>query len=141
MSENKTKPEKTSVPDFINSVEDEQKRKDSFALLELFKSITKEEPVMWGPSIIGFGEYHYKYASGREGDFLITGFSPKKAALTLYLMGCMENQFTHLMEKLGKYKMGVGCLYIKKLTDVDPDILKQLISESFEFMKAKYPAK
>ncbi len=141
MADNKTKPEKTSVPDFINSVEDEQKRKDSFALLELFKSITKEEPVMWGPSIIGFGEYHYKYASGREGDFLITGFSPRKAALTLYLMGCMENEFVHLMEKLGKYKMGVGCLYIKKLTDVDPDILKQLISESFDFMKANYPTK
>lgn len=141
MAENKTKPEKTSVPDFINSVEDEQKRKDSFALLELFKSITKEEPVMWGPSIIGFGEYHYKYASGREGDFLITGFSPRKTALTLYLMGCMENEFVHLLEKLGKYKMGVGCLYIKKLTDVDPEILKQLISESFDFMKANYPTK
>lgn len=141
MADNKTKPEKTSVPDFINSVEDEQKRKDSFALLELFKSITKEEPVMWGPSIIGFGEYHYKYASGREGEFLITGFSPRKAALTLYLMGCMENEFVHLMEKLGKYKMGVGCLYIKKLTDVDPEILKQLISESFDFIKANYPTK
>lgn len=141
MADNKTKPEKTSVPDFINSVENEQKRKDSFALLELFKSITKEEPVMWGPSIIGFGEYHYKYASGREGDFLITGFSPRKAALTLYLMGCMENEFVHLMEKLGKYKMGVGCLYIKKLTDVDPEILKQLISESFDFIKANYPTK
>lgn len=137
MEINKTKPEKTSVADFIISVEDEQKRKDSIALLELFKSITKAEPVMWGPSIIGFGEYHYKYASGREGDFLITGFSPRKAALTLYLMGCRGNQYTHLMGKLGKYKMGVGCLYIKKLTDIDPEILKQLISESFEFMKAK----
>lgn len=141
MAENKTKTEKTSVLDFINSVEDERKRKDSLSLLELFKSITKEEPVMWRPSIIGFGEYHYKYASGREGDFLITGFSPRKAASTLYLMGCMENEFTHLMEKLGKYKMGAGCLYIKKLTDVDPEVLKQLISESFDFMKAKYPAK
>lgn len=141
MAENKTKPEKASVIDFINSVEDEQKRKDSHFLLEIFKSITGEEPVMWGPSIIGFGEYHYTYDSGREGDFLITGFSPRKAALTLYLMGCMENEFTHLMGELGKYKTGVGCLYIKKLTDVDPDILKQLIAGNFEFMKAKYPSK
>ena len=141
MAENKTKPEKTSVLDFINSVEDEQKRKDSFALLKLFKSITKEEPVMWGPSIIGFGEYHYKYASGREGDFLITGFSPRKVALTLYLMGCMENEFTHLMEKLGKYKTGTGCLYIKKLADIDLAILEQLIADSYAFIKVKYPSK
>lgn len=141
MAENKTKPEKTSVIEFINSVEDEQKRKDSLSLVELFKSITKEEPVMWGPSIIGFGEYHYKYDSGREGDFLIAGFSPRKAALSLYLMGCMENEFTPLMEKLGKYKMGVGCLYIKKLADVDLEILKQLVAESYAFMKAKYPSK
>lgn len=141
MAENKTKPEKTSVADFINSVEDEQKRKDSFVLLELFKSITKEEPVMWGPSIIGFGEYHYKYDSGREGDFLISGFSPRKAALTLYLMGCMENEFAPLMEKLGKYKKSVGCIYIKKLADIDLDVLKQLIAESYSFMKAKYPTK
>ena len=141
MAENKTKPEKTSVLDFLNSVENEQKRKESFALLELFKAITKEEPVMWGPSIIGFGEYHYKYASGREGDFLITGFSPRKAALTLYLMGCMENEFTPLMEKLGKYKKSVGCIYVKKLADIDLDVLKQLIAESYSFMKAKYPLK
>lgn len=141
MAENKTKPEKTSVLDLINSVEDEQKRKDSFVLLELFKSITKEEPVMWGPSIIGFGEYHYKYASGREGDFLITGFSPRKAALTFYLMGCMEDEFTHLMEKLGKYKTGAGCLYIKKLADINLEILIQLIADSYAFMKAKYPSK
>lgn len=141
MAENKTKPEKTSVLDFINSVEDEQKRKDSFVLLELLKSITKEEPVMWGPSIIGFGEYHYKYASGRECDFLITGFSPRKAALTFYLMGCMEDEFTHLMEKLGKYKTGAGCLYIKKLADINLEILIQLIADSYAFMKAKYPSK
>lgn len=141
MAENKTKPEKTSVIEFINSVEDEQKRRDSLSLLEIFKSITQEKPVMWGTSIIGFGEYHYKYDSGREGDFLITGFSPRKAALTLYLMGCMENEFAHLMEKLGKYKTGVGCLYIKKLADVDLEILKQLIAESFAFMKAKFPSK
>jgi len=141
MAENKTKPEKTSVLDFINSVEDEQKRKDSFVLLELFKSMTKEEPAMWGPSIIGFGEYHYKYASGREGDFLITGFSPRKAALTFYLMGCMEDEFTHLMEKLGKYKTGAGCLYIKKLADINLEILIQLIADSYAFMKAKYPSK
>ncbi len=141
MAENKTKPEKTSVAEFLNAVEDEQKKKDSFALLELFKSITQEEPVMWGPSIIGFGEYHYKYASGREGDFLITGFSPRKAALTLYLMGCMENEFAPFMEKLGKYKKSVGCIYVKKLADIDLDVLKQLIAESYSFMKEKYPAK
>lgn len=141
MAENKTKPEKKSVLDFINSVEDETKKKDSLFLFELFKSITKEEVVMWGPSIIGFGEYHYKYASGREGDFLISGFSPRKAALTLYLMGCMENEFAPLMEKLGKYKKSVGCIYVKKLADIDLDVLKELIAVSYEFMKAKYPTK
>lgn len=96
---------------------------------------------MWGPSIIGFGEYHYKYASGREGDFLITGFSPRKATLTFYLMGCMEDEFTHLMEKLGKYKTGAGCLYIKKLADINLEIFKQLIADSYAFMKVKYPSK
>lgn len=141
MAENKTKPEKKSVLNFINSVEDETKKKDSLFLFELFKSITKEEVVMWGPSIIGFGEYHYKYASGREGDFLISGFSPRKAALTLYLMGCMENEFAPLMEKLGKYKKSVGCIYVKKLADIDLDVLKELIAVSYEFMKAKYPTK
>lgn len=141
MAENKTKPEKKSVLDFINSVEDETKKKDSLFLLELFKSITKEEAVMWGPSIIGFGEYHYKYASGREGDFLISGFSPRKAALTLYLIGCMENEFAPLMEKLGKYKKSVGCIYVKELANIDLDVLKKLIAVSYEFMKAKYPTK
>lgn len=141
MAENKTKPEKTSVPDFLNAMKDEQKRKDSLSLVEIFKSITQEDPVMWGTSIIGFGEYHYKYDSGREGDFLITGFSPRKAALTLYLMGCMEKEFTPLMEKLGKYKTGVGCLYFKKLADIDLEILKELIAKSYAFMKAKYPSK
>jgi hypothetical protein len=138
MAENKTKPEKTSVQEFINSVEGEQKRKDCLSLLEIFKSITKDKPVMWGTSIIGFGEYHYKYDSGREGDFLITGFSPRKAALTLYLMGAME--FPHLLEKLGKHTSGVGCIYIKKLADIDMMILNQLIAESYAYIKAKYPS-
>ena len=100
------------------------------------KKITKEEPVMWGPSIIGFGSYHYKYESGREGDMCITGFSPRKQSLTLYIMPGFE-RYHDLMNKLGKYKTGKSCLYINKIEDVDLKVLKELISESVKFMKNK----
>jgi hypothetical protein len=100
------------------------------------KKITKEEPKMWGPSIIGFGSYHYKYASGREGDFFLTGFSPRKQSLTLYIISGFK-RYDELMKKLGKHKTGSSCLYINKLEDVDMKVLKTLITESVKYMKKK----
>ena len=132
----KTKPNKLSVEKFLNSVKDEKKKADSFKVLELMKKITKEEPVMWGPSIVGFGKYHYKYASGREGEFFVTGFSPRKQNLTLYIMSGFK-KYDGLMKKLGKYKTGSSCLYINKLEDVDLKVLKSLITESVKYMKNK----
>jgi hypothetical protein len=114
----KTKVNDASVTDFLNSVTDEQKRKDSLEILKIMKQITKEEPKMWGASIVGFGSYHYKGASGREGDWMLTGFSPRKQNLTLYLMHGFDEQ-KDLLKKLGKHKTSMGCLYIKKLDDVD----------------------
>lgn len=131
MAEVKTKPSKDSVERFLNSVTDEQKRKDSFALLQLMKQITKQEPVMWGNSIVGFGTYHYKYASGREGDWLLVGFSPRKQNLTLYFMSGFD-QHANLLKRLGKHTTGKGCLYIKKLDDIDLPTLKQLIRQSIK---------
>ena len=129
MAELKTKQTKASVEKFLNSVKDEKKREDSFKILELMKKITKEEPKMWGPSIIGFGTYHYKYASGREGDWFLTGFSPRKQNLTLYIMSYLEKH-KDLLKKLGKHKTGKGCLYINKLDDVNMNVLKELITAS-----------
>ena len=137
MAELKTKLNKASVEKFLNSVKDEQKRQDSFKILEMMKKITKEEPKMWGPSIIGFGKYHYKYASGHEGDMCMAGFSPRKEALTIYILPGFEKNKS-VMEKLGKYKTGKSCLYIKKLDDVDTNVLRQLISNSYKYMKQKY---
>jgi len=136
MAELKTKLNKASVEKFLNSVKDEQKRQDSFKILEMMKKITKEEPKMWGPSIIGFGKYHYKYASGHEGDMCMAGFSPRKEALTIYILPGFEKNKS-VMEKLGKYKTGKSCLYIKKLDDVDTNVLRQLISNSYKYMKQK----
>lgn len=132
MSANKTQKTKLSVDDFINSVEHEGKRKDSFEILEMMKTITKEEPKMWGTSIIGFGDVHYKYASGREGDWFKVGFSPRKANISLYLMGCDISKANNLLENLGKHKTGKGCLYVNKLADIDKNVLKELIKEGFE---------
>ena len=133
-TELKTKVNDASVTEFLNSVADEQKRNDCFEILEMMKQITKEEPKMWGSSIIGIGSYHSKGKSGREGDWMLTGFSPRKQNLTLYLMGGFD---THkdLLKKLGKYKTSVGCLYIKKLDDVDKKVLKELVTESVKTMK------
>lgn len=130
----KTKVNAASVEDFLNSVTDDQKRKDCFEILGLMEQVTNEPPKMWGASIIGFGSYHYKGAGGREGDWMLTGFSPRKQNLTLYLMAGFEN-FQELLQKLGKYKTSVGCLYIKKLDDVDKTVLKQLIAENVKRMK------
>ena len=129
MAEPKTKPTTASVKKFIDSIEDEKKRKDSRAILKMMKEITGERPKMWGPSIVGFGSYHFKYASGREGDWPVTGFSPRKQALTLYIMSGFEKH-KDLMKKLGNYKTGVSCLYIKKLGDVDEATLRKLIARS-----------
>ena len=131
MAELKTKQNDASVEDFINAVESEQKRKDAFEILEMIKKITKEKPKMWGSSIIGFGDVRYKYASGREGDWFKVGFSPRKASISMYLMGCDINRKADLLAKLGKHKTGKGCLYINKLTDIDKNILKELIKESY----------
>lgn len=133
-AELKTKVNDASVTKFLNSVEDEQKRNDSFEILKLMKQITKEEPKMWGSSIVGFGSYHYKGKSGREGDWMLTGFSPRKQNLTLYLMGGFDTH-ADLLNKLGKFTTGAGCLYIKKLDDVDKKVLKELVQESVRRMK------
>jgi len=130
-AELKTKVNDASVTDFLNTVDDEQKRKDTFEIARIMQQITKEEPKMWGPSIVGFGSYHYKYESGREGDSPIIGFSPRKQNITLYITSNFEKH-QRLMEKLGKYSTGKNCLYIKKLSDVDRDILKELIAEALE---------
>src|SRR5215216_50673 len=135
MSKLKTQVSDASVRDFLNSVPDETKRKDSFALLDLFQGITGEQPRMWGTSIVGFGSYHYKSErSAQEGDWPLTGFSPRKQALTLYVMLGYE-EMDVLLGKLGKHKTSVGCLYIKQLSDVDQDVLNQIVETSFK--KAK----
>lgn len=132
----KTKVNDASVEDFINAVEHDQKRADAFQLLEIMQTITGEPPKMWGPSIIGFGQYHYKYASGREGDFMLVGFSPRKAKHSLYIMSGFDGH-DDLLQKLGKFKTSKGCLYINKLSDVDLEILKLLIERSVEYIKNK----
>ena len=133
-TELKTKVNDASVTNFLNTVTDEQKRNDCFEILKMMKQITKEEPKMWGASIVGFGSYHYKGKSGREGDWMLTGFSPRKDNQTLYIMGGFEPH-QDLLLRLGKHKTSVGCLYIKRLDDVDREILKELVAESVNTMK------
>jgi hypothetical protein len=137
MAEIKTKVTSSSVEDFLNSLENESKRKDAFQLLDLFKKITKLEPKLWSNSVIGFGQYHYKSEkSKQEGDWFLTGFSPRKANISIYTMhGNEMNQ--DLLSKLGKHKAGMGCLYINKLSDVDMEVLAALVRSSLEFMKNK----
>lgn len=134
LADNKTKQNEGSVEDFLNAVENEQKRKDSFVLLEMMKKASGEEPKMWGGSIIGFGYVIIKSPSGRTVEWFRTGFSPRKANLTLYLMG-NSKKYGDILEKLGKYKTGGGCLYINKLSDIDLNVLEDLINTS---LKAKY---
>lgn len=141
MPEIKTKVTNVSVIDFINKVTNEVKRKDALTLLKLFKTITGEKPKMWGPSIIGFGSFHYKSEkSTQEGDWMHTGFSPRKQNLTLYVMSGFKEQAS-LLKKLGKYKISVGCLYINKLEDVDLGVLTQIIKKSFSSMKNNHKSK
>lgn len=133
-AELKTKVNEASVEDFLNTISDEQIRSDCFEIAKLMQQVTKAEPKMWGSSIVGFGSYHYKGASGREGDWMLVGFSPRKQNLTLYIMAGFE-RYDELMKKLGKFSTGKSCLYIKKLADVDKKVLKELVSESVKFMK------
>ncbi|MCY4130130.1 MAG: DUF1801 domain-containing protein [Gammaproteobacteria bacterium] len=139
-NQNKTIPTDQNVKQFIDSVDNEVKRNDSIALLNMMTEITDRPPVMWGSSLIGFGTYHYKYASGREGDFFLTGFSPRKQALTIYIMPGFS-EYDEILGKLGKYKTGKSCLYVKKLDDVDHELLKELISKSVTYMRDNYETK
>jgi len=133
MAELKTKLNDRSVEKFLNGIADDKKRQDCFTLLELMKQVTQAEPKMWGSSIVGFGSYHYKGASGREGDWLLTGFSPRKQNLTLYIMAGFE-QYDALLKKLGKHSTGKSCLYIKRLEDIDLPTLRKLVRQSVKHM-------
>ncbi|MCK0189071.1 DUF1801 domain-containing protein [Arenibacter sp. F20364] len=137
MTENKTKANNKSVIAFLNSVVDEEKRKDAHVLMKLFENITHEPAVMWGESIVGFGSYHYKYDSGREGDMCITGFSPRKANFSIYIMSGFSNK-QELLEQLGPHKTGKACLYIKRLSEIDIDVLSRIVRLSYEHYKIKY---
>jgi len=130
MAENKTKPTRASVDRFINAVKDEQTRRDCKRLIEIMKAVSGEAPTMWGPAIVGFGQYHYKYASGREGDSLRIGFSPRKTNISVYMLGGLSLAEAAL-KKLGKFKTGGGCLYIKRLSDVDETQLVKMPETSF----------
>ena len=136
MAELKTKQNTGSVTKFLNAVDNETKRRDCFEILKMMQHATGLEPMMWGTSIVGFGNYHYKYESGHEGDMCLVGFSPRKQNIVLYSMAGVET--SELFEKLGKYKTGKGCLYINKLSDVDTDVLKSIIKTSFENLKRKH---
>lgn len=136
MSENKTKPTDVNVDDFLNEIDNPAQKQDTLKIIKMMKEITGEKPKLWGDSIIGFGEYRYKYASGREGDWFLTGVSPRKNNITLYLSYGFENH-SDLMGELGKYKTGKACLYIKKLEDVNEAALKKLISRSAEEVKKR----
>lgn len=133
MAELKTKLNDQNVEEFLKGISDEKKRQDCFTLLQLMRQVTQAEPKMWGSSIVGFGNYHYKYASGREGDWFLTGFSPRKQNLTLYIMAGFE-QYEELLKRLGKHTTGKSCLYIKRIEDIDLPALKTLIEQSVKHM-------
>lgn len=138
MSQNKTRPTEVSPADFIASVDHPVRRADAQVLLEMMTRITGEQPKMWGPSIIGFGQYHYRYESGREGDFMRTGFSPRKSNMVVYILPGYTD-FSAILDRLGKHKLGKSCLYINKLDDVDLDVLEELIRAGLADMAEKYP--
>jgi len=132
MAENKTQKTENSVEEFINSVDHEGKRADAFEILEMMKSVTGEKPKMWGKAIVGFGDLHYKYASGREGDWFKVGFSPRKAKISLYISGCDVAMHEEMLSRFGKHKAGKGCLYVNKLADVDKEVLKEMIKNCYD---------
>lgn len=133
MANLKTKLNDGDVQAFLNKVENEQRRQDCFDILALMQQVSGAEPKMWGDSIVGFGSYHYKYASGREGDWFLTGFSPCKQTITLYIMAGFD-EYNELLNRLGKHSTGKSCLYIKKLEDIDRSVLKELVKRSVEHM-------
>jgi hypothetical protein len=139
MAELKTKLNSADVTDFINTFADtDQKRKDSFELVKLMRDFTGFEPKMWGASIIGFGSYHYKSdRSSQQGDWPLVGFSPRKAAISLYVYTATK-EHEHLLENLGKFKMGKACIYIKKLSDINQDALRQMMKATIEYLSSKY---
>lgn len=134
MSELKTKRNQGDVNAFLTNISDEKKRQDSFTILELMQDVTGQKAEMWGDSIVGFGSYHYKYASGREGNWFLVGFSPRVQNLTLYIMAGFD-EYDQLLGKLGKHVIGKSCLYIKKIEDVNLEVLKELVKRSVEHMK------
>jgi len=133
VAELKTQKNEASVEAFLEGVTGEKKREDSYAILELMREVTGEEPAMWGDSIVGFGSYHYKYASGREGEWFLSGFSPRKQNLTLYIMSGFD-EYEELLSRLGKHKTGKSCLYVNKLEDVDQEVLRELVGRSVAHM-------
>lgn len=139
MATNKTLRNDGSVKEYLSSVSNERRREDALALMELMKSVTGEEPKMWGSALVGFGEYHYRYESGREGDFFLTGFAPRKQNLTVYIMPGFEH-YDALLARLGKHKIGKSCLYISKLADVDQEVLGELVQRSVAHMEATHKA-
>ena len=136
-SENKTKPTRVSPRTFLKAVESERRREDGLALLAFFNRVTGLKPRMWGASIIGYGRYYYKYDSGREGEFMLTGFSPRKTALTVYIMPGYRDMADKLA-RLGKHKLGKSCLYINKLDDVDMDVLEEIVLDGLDYMRSNY---
>lgn len=141
MAQNKTQKTGADVEEFINSFANtEQKRQDSFELIRLMKAATGHEPRMWGPTIVGFGSYHYKYASGHEGDAPLVGFSPRKAEISLYVFTGLE-EHEDLLKNLGKFKMGKACIYIKKLSDINPEVLNRLMKQTIKYLTEKYTLK
>ena len=138
MAELKTRQNDQDVTEFLSNVANDKRRADAFTVLQLMGEITGIEPAMWGSSIVGFGNYHYAYASGREGDWFLTGFSPRKQALTLYIISGFA-QYDHLLKRLGKFKIGKSCLYIKKLEDIDLNVLRELIEASIRYLNETYP--
>jgi hypothetical protein len=135
MAELKTKLNQASVDDFINAIQDEQVRQDCWTIVDIMQEATQARPQMWGSSIVGFGSYHYKYASGREADWMLTGFSPRKQNITLYIMAGFE-QYDEMLAQLGKHTCGKSCLYIKRLSDIHVPTLKQLVQASVQHMRA-----
>lgn len=136
VAEPKTQVSEDSVDSFLNGVVDVQRRADAFQLVEIMKEITGQQPKLWGPTMVGFGEYHYVYDSGHEGDSFLAGFSPRKSALVLYFMAGLEERFASQLPKLGKFKSSKGCLYIKRLADVDLAVLRDMIRENVAHMVA-----
>ena len=134
---NKTVPTQLKVQDYLNAIEDPQRKEDCMKIHDIMKKITGREPRMWGTSIVGFGTYHYKYESGREGNMLMTGFSNRKQAITLYILGGLKKRAEQL-EKLGPHKNGKSCLYVKRLSDIDTDILTEMIQDDFDHVQEKY---